>query len=147
MTVAIANDHAAFKLKKGVAGYLDKNGIAYKDMGAFSADSCDYPDFAFAAAEAVARGGCEYAVLLCGTGIGMSIAANKVRGIRAALAHDEFTAARARSHNDANVLCMGESVVSEEQCIKILDVFLNTAFEGGRHSLRVNKINAYDVKR
>lgn len=144
--IAIACDHAALHLKKAVTDYLESKKIAYRDFGAADASSCDYPDFAFSVSEAVAAGAYKYGVLLCGTGIGMSIAANKVKGVRAAVAYDEFSAKRARSHNDANVLCLGETVLGEGLALSILDIFLNTPFEGGRHANRINKISDYENK-
>ena len=144
--IAIACDHGALNLKKEIAEYLNKKGIAYKDFGAFGTASCDYADFAIPAAEAVAKGEYKFGVLLCGTGIGMSIAANKVKGIRAAAVTDEFSAKATRAHNDANVLCMGERVLGSGLAISILDAFLNTPFDGNRHAVRIGKITEYEKK-
>ena len=146
MVIAVACDHGALRLKKAVLEYLDSKKIAYKDFGTCTADSCDYPDFGIAAAEAVAKGDYNFGVLLCSTGIGMSMAANKVKGVRAALVSDEFSAVMTRAHNDANVLCMGEKVVDAELAVSILDKFLNTGFDGGRHAVRIGKIAAYENK-
>jgi ribose 5-phosphate isomerase B len=145
--IAIACDHGAVNLKKEIIAYLNGKNIAYKDFGTYSAASCDYADFAIPAAEAVARGEFQYGILLCGTGIGMSIAANKVKGVRAAAVTDEFSAKATRAHNDANILCMGERVLGSGLAISILDVFLNTPFEGGRHKIRIDKIAGYEKNR
>lgn len=142
--IAIACDHGAFRLKKEIIEYLKEKGIAYKDYGTCEQKSCDYADFAIPVAEAVARGEFKSGVLLCGTGIGMSIAANKVKGIRAAVVTDEFSARAARSHNDANILCMGERVLGSGLALGILDAFLGTPFEGGRHAVRIGKIADYE---
>ena len=142
--IAIASDHGALRLKKEITDYLKNKGVAYKDYGTHEAVSCDYADFAVPAAEAVASGKCKFGVLLCGTGIGMSIIANKVKGIRAAVVCDEFSAAATRAHNDANVLCMGERVVGSGLALSILETFLNTPFEGGRHAVRIGKIADYE---
>lgn len=145
--IAIACDHGGINLKKEVQGYLDSEGIAYKDFGTFSADSCDYADFAFPACESVARGESNLGILICGTGIGMSIAANKVKGIRAAVCGDVFSARMTRAHNDANVLCMGERVVGTGLALEILKAFLSEEFQGGRHAVRIGKIADYENKR
>ncbi len=146
MILAVACDHGAVKLKAAVTEYLVTNGIKYKDFGTFSDASCDYSDFGIPAAEAVARGEYDFGILLCGTGIGMSIAANKVKGVRAAAVTDEFSAAATRAHNDANVLCMGERVIGTGLALSILEKFLNTAFTGGRHAQRIGKISDYENK-
>ena len=138
--IALACDHGALGLKKAVADYLLSKGIAYEDFGTYEAASCDYADFAVPVAEAVAAGEYRFGILLCGTGIGMSIAANKVKGVRAAVVSDEFSAKATRAHNDANVLCMGERVVGSGLALSILDAFLKTPFEGGRHKTRIDKI-------
>ena len=145
--IAIACDHGAVNLKNEIIRYLTSKGIAYKDFGTHGTAACDYADFAVPAAEAVAKGEFKYGVLLCGTGIGMSIAANKVKGIRAAAVTDEFSAKATRAHNDANILCMGERVLGSGLAISILDVFLNTKFEGGRHAVRIGKIADYESKK
>jgi ribose 5-phosphate isomerase B len=127
-----------------VKAFLDERGLAYKDFGTFTEESCDYPAFAAAAARAVADGACARGILICGTGIGMSIAANKVHGVRAALCGDCFSAEMTRRHNDANILCLGARVTSAGLALKIADIFLNTAFEGGRHARRVGLITALE---
>ncbi len=141
MSIAIASDHAGFGLKKTVVEYLEHHGLEYLDLGVRSEERVDYPDYGFAAAQAVASGQCTVGIIICGTGIGISITANKVRGIRAALCCSEYMAEMARKHNDANVLALGGRVISSEQAEKIVDVFLHTDFEGGRHAQRVQKIH------
>jgi len=138
--VALGSDHAGFPLKEALKTHLQGNQVAVADMGSGSAEVCDYTDFAQAVCEAVLAGRVDYGLLVCSTGIGMSMAANKVPGIRAALVGDEQTAALARQHNNANVLCLGASVTPLDLAGKILDVFLASQFEGGRHERRVNKM-------
>lgn len=142
--LAIGCDHGGFALKKYLIEYLNKNKIEYKDFGTFSTVPCDYPDIAIGLAESVAKGEYEKGILICGTGIGMSIAANKVKGIRAALCHDVFSAKATRKHNDANIMTCGERVIGSGLFIEIVDAFLKTEFEGGRHSKRVNKISEFE---
>ena len=139
--IAIGCDHGGFALKQEVMRHLDELGLAYKDFGTYSSASCDYPVYAKAVANAVASGECDRGIIICGTGIGVSITANKVRGIRAALCGDCFSAEATRQHNDANVLCMGARVVGEGLALKIVDTFLNTEFEGGRHARRIALIS------
>ena len=143
MRIAIGCDHAGPKLKQFVTKLITYAGHNYEDFGCQTIDSVDYPDFAKKVAEAVAKGEFERGILICGTGIGMSIAANKIKGIRAALCHDVFTAGRARQHNDANILCLG---VQEEQRLigEIVNTFLSGGFDGGRHQRRVDKISALE---
>lgn len=143
MIIAIGSDHGGFRLKQEMTAHLRHGGIELKDFGVFSTDSVDYPDIAFAVAEAVARGEYEQAVLFCGTGIGMAIAANKVAGIRAANCHDPFSAQMAREHNNANILTLGERVTGPGLAAMIIDTWLSTEFAGGRHEQRINKIAAY----
>lgn len=138
--IAIGSDHGGFDLKEEIRGYLEENGIAYKDFGCFSPESIDYADVAYPVAKAVAAGECEKGILCCGTGIGISIAANKVKGIRAACCSDCFSAKLTRQHNDANILCMGGRVVGAGLALMMVDLFLNTTFEGGRHQTRIDKI-------
>jgi ribose 5-phosphate isomerase B len=138
--VAIGSDHAGLSLRAAVRDALQKRGAEVADLGPFAADSVDYPDFALLVARRVAAGECQLGVLVCGTGIGMSIAANKVHGVRAAVCTTEFEARAARSHNDANVLCLGERVVGTGLGTAILEAFLDTPFEAGRHARRVQKI-------
>ncbi|MGI5971760.1 MAG: ribose 5-phosphate isomerase B [Oscillospiraceae bacterium] len=144
--LAIGCDHGGFALKNEIKKYLDASNIEYRDFGTFSDESCDYPDFAEKAARAVASGECERGLLFCGTGIGISIAANKVRGIRAAVCSDCYSAEMSRRHNDANILCLGGRVVGAGLAEKIVEVFLNSEFEGGRHARRVEKIMAIENK-
>lgn len=145
--IAIGADHAGFHVKEVIKKFLAAQGYEIDDVGTFSEESVDYPDYARQVAERVAAGRAQVGILMCGTGIGMSIAANKVPGVRAALAHDVMTAHMAREHNDANVLTIGARVVPEEQTIAIVREFLNTAFAGGRHQRRVDKINDLDKEK
>lgn len=124
---------------------LKSKGYEVQDMGTDGPVSCDYPDAAYPTCKAVTSGGADMGILLCGTGIGMSITANKVRGIRAACCHDELTAQMARRHNDANILCLPADLVGEELTRRIVEVWLNTAFEGGRHDRRIRKIADYEA--
>ena len=142
--IALACDHGAYELKEAVKRHLDARGIAYKDFGTNSKESCDYPDFAGPAAQAVGRGECEKGIVMCTTGIGVSITANKVKGVRCALVSDLMSARLTRQHNDTNVLALGAGVVGQMLALEIVDVWLDTAFEGGRHARRVNKIMAYE---
>ena len=139
--IAIASDHGGFALKQELMAHLRERGLEYRDFGCFSADSCDYPDFGEPAARAVAAGDCDRGVLICGTGIGMSITANKVKGIRCALCGDCYSAELTRRHNNANILALGARVLGSGLAEKILDTFLDTPFEGGRHARRVAKIH------
>lgn len=138
--VAIGCDHAGLELKKAVASLLEKKGFQIEDVGTFGNDSVDYPDFASEVSRKVGKGAVDFGVLVCGTGIGMSIVANKYRGVRAALCHNEFEARATRQHNDANVLCLGERVVGLGLGPAIAEAFFDTQFEGGRHMRRVQKI-------
>ena len=139
--LAIGSDHGGFALKQAVMAHLEKRGLAYKDYGTYSEASCDYPDFGRAVAQAVAAGEAEFGIIICGTGIGISITANKVPGIRAALCGDCFSAEATRSHNDANILALGARVVGEGLAIKIVDTFLDTPFSNDeRHIRRIQKI-------
>ena len=140
MKIAIGSDHGGFLLKERLKNYLTQQGHQVEDFGCFSAESCDYPDFACAAAQAVALGACERGIVVCTTGIGISIAANKVRGIRCALCTDPLMAEMARRHNDANMLALGAGIVGGSLAERMVDVFLSTAFEGGRHQRRVDKM-------
>ena len=145
MKIAIACDHGALNLKRAIIDYLHTNGYDYIDFGTYSTDSCDYPDFALLAAEAVADGQCERGIVVCSTGIGVSIVANKVPGIRCAHCHDSYCAKFTRLHNDANMLAMGEKVIGVGYALEIVETFLTTPFEGGRHQRRVDKIK--DIER
>lgn len=145
--VALGADHAGFPIKETIRQFLQNAGYLVDDLGTWSEESVDYPDFARAVGERVAAGKDPFGILVCGTGIGVSIAANKVEGIRAALAHDSLTARRAREHNDANVLALGGKIVGEDEAIAIVQEFLNAQFAGGRHQRRVEKINEMDQAR
>ena len=146
MKIAIGCDHGGICLKETVIEVLNERGIEYEDFGTYDENSVDYPDYALKAAEAVSTGKCDKGVILCGTGIGISIAANKVKGIRAAVCHDEFTAEKCAEHNNANILAMGGRVVSKELARKMLEIYLDTPFGGGRHANRVAKITAIEDK-
>lgn len=138
--IVLGSDHAGFELKQHIQQYLVKNGQEVKDMGCYSLESVDYATFGEAAAREVANGNAAFAIIICGTGLGISIAANKVHGIRAALCTNEYMARMARQHNDANVLAMGARVVGTGLAEAITDAFLSTEFEGGRHARRVAMI-------
>ena len=148
MMIALACDQAGFELMGDVKRHLDTIGYQYKDFGTFSTESCDYPAIAAPAARAVAEGICDKGIFICGTGIGVSIVANKTYGIRAALCTNCFMAEKARKHNDANVLAMGGRVIDSDLAISIVDTFLNTSFSGTeRHQRRVLMINEMDEYR
>ncbi len=139
--IAIGSDHGGFELKEKLMEHLSERGLEYKDFGTYSSASCDYPVYAKAVANAVASGECDRGIIICGTGIGVSITANKVRGIRAALCGDCFSAEATRQHNDANVLCMGARVIGEGLALKIADTFLDTPFSNDeRHIRRISMI-------
>lgn len=138
--ISIACDHGGFDLKEAVKKYLEEKGLEYKDFGTYSTDSCDYPDFVAPAARAVASGECEKGIVICTTGIGVSITANKIKGIRCALCSDTFSAEMTRRHNNTNMLAIGAGVVGPNLALKIIEVWLGTEFEGGRHSRRIEKI-------
>ena len=138
--IAIGCDHGGFALKQEVMRHLDELGLAYKDFGTYSEESCDYPIYGEAVARAVADGECERGILICGAGIGISISANKVKGIRCALCGDVLSAEMTRRHNDANMLAMGAGIVGTLVAERIVDTFLPTEFEGGRHARRVAKM-------
>ena len=144
--IALGCDHGGYELMQAVKAHLDELGLAYQDFGTFSADSCDYPVYAEKAARAVASGACDRGILICGTGIGISISANKIKGIRAALCSDCYSAEMTRRHNDANMLAMGARVLGEGLALKIVDTFLTTDFEGGRHKRRVDLITELQNK-
>ena len=138
--IAIGSDHAAFAFKAEIIRHLESKGLAYKDFGADGKVKSEYPEYAGLVARAVRSGECDRGLLFCGTGIGMSIAANKVRGVRAVVCMEAYGAELSRRHNDANVLCLGARVLGLELAKKIIDVWLDTAFEGGRHAERVDMI-------
>lgn len=146
MKIALGSDHGGYNLKEIVKKHLDELSIEYKDFGCQGCDSVDYPDFALPVAESVAAGEFDRGILICGTGIGMSIAANKVPGIRAAVCTETFSARMCRMHNDANILAMGERVIGPGVALDIVDAFLKEEFQGGRHSVRVGKIKKIEEK-
>ena len=138
--IVLASDHAGVALKALLLRLLDERGLEHEDLGPADETSVDYPDFAHLLASRIASGGAQRGILICGTGIGMSMAANRHPGVRAALCHDAYTAEMARRHNDANVLCLGARVLGDGLALQVVGVFLDTAFEGGRHQRRVSKI-------
>ena len=144
--IAIGSDHGGFHLKQEIMKHLDELGLAYHDYGAYSTESCDYPAYGEAVAHAVADGACGRGILVCGTGIGIGIAANKVHGIRCATCSDCYCAEMSRRHNDANILALGERVTGVGLALKIVDTFLNAEFEGGRHARRVALIGQIEEK-
>ena len=144
--IAIACDHAALELKAELIKHFEETGVEYVDYGTYTSDSCNYPDYAEKLCTAIYEGKHDMGILVCGTGIGMSMAANKCKGIRAALCSDTFSARFTRLHNDANVLCMGARVLGAGLAIDIADMFISTGFEGGRHQKRVDMIMALEEK-
>ncbi len=144
MKIAIGADHAGFRLKEHLARFLEQRGHQVEDQGTFSDDSVDYPEYAAAVAEEIAAGRADRGLLVCGTGIGVAIAANKIDGVRAATCNDLFTAAKAREHNDANVLTLGARVVGEGLAEDIVQSFIETDFEAGRHQRRIDQIQALE---
>ncbi|RWR13467.1 ribose 5-phosphate isomerase B [Siminovitchia fortis] len=147
MKVAIASDHGGINIRKEILQLLDEMNIDYEDLGCEGGCSVDYPDYAIPVAEKVVKGECDRGILICGTGIGMSIAANKVKGIRCALVHDVFSAKATRLHNDSNILAMGERVIGPGLAREIAKTWLETDFEGGRHENRVKKIKDYETEK
>ncbi|MFH1560038.1 MAG: ribose 5-phosphate isomerase B [Chloroflexota bacterium] len=144
MKVALGCDHNGVELKRHLMSLLQELGYEYQDFGCYDTNPVDYPDVAWEVAQAVGDSRFDRGMLICGTGIGMSITANKVPGVRAALCHDAFSARRAREHNDANVLCLGSQAITQEVARDIVKVYLETQFEGGRHARRVEKISALE---
>ncbi|GKX30614.1 ribose-5-phosphate isomerase [Vallitalea longa] len=141
--IAIGSDHGGFQLKQEIIEYLEANKVEYKDYGCYDEKSCDYPDFAKKVCNAIVNKECEKGILICGTGIGISITANKIKGIRAALCHDCFSAKATREHNNANILALGGRIVGSELAKMIVDIFLNTEFSNDeRHIRRINKIES-----
>lgn len=140
MKIALGSDHGGFNLKNLIIDHLKNKGIEHEDLGCYSTDSCDYPVFGKKVAEAVKRGEFDFGIIVCGTGIGISIAANKIPGIRAAHCTDSFTARATRQHNNSNVLALGERITGPSIALDIVDAFLSTEFEGGRHEKRVSMI-------
>ncbi len=144
MRIALGSDHAGWEMKEDLKLYLEKIKHEVKDLGTNSPKSVDYPDYALAVARVVARGEAERGIIICGTGIGSSIVANKVSGIRAALCHNSYTAEKSRSHNDANVLCLGGRVIDKKSAREIVKVWIGTPFSGARHARRVEKVKKID---
>lgn len=138
--VALGADHGGFLLKEAIKSYFNANDISFIDFGTASESSTDYPVYALAVSKAVVQGECDCGILCCGTGIGVSIAANKVHGIRAAVCTDEFCAEMARRHNDANILCLGGRVINKDKAVALSKIFLETSFDGGRHKKRLEQI-------
>lgn len=143
--LALGSDHGGFPLKQHIKAWLDAHEVAYRDFGCDTADSCDYPVFGKAAAEAVASGVCDRGIVICTTGIGISIAANKVRGIRCALCSEPLSAEMTRRHNNANMLALGAGFVGPNLAERIVEVFLSTEFEGGRHARRVDQLSQLEL--
>ena len=146
MKISMASDHGGFHLKEDVKAWLTEQGHEILDCGCYNTDSCDYPDFGEAAARAVAEGKCEKGIVICTTGIGISISANKVKGVRCALCSEPWSAEMTRRHNDSNVLAMGAGVVGPNMARQIVTAFLTNDFEGGRHQRRVDKMMAIENK-
>ncbi len=141
MKVAIGSDHAGFEYKEMIKKYLEEKGFEVIDKGTYSNERTDYPIYAEKVAKAVANGEADRGILICGTGIGMSITANKIKGVRAALCQNDFMAKMARKHNNSNILCLGQRVVGTDHALSIVDTFFSTDFEGGRHKDRINLIS------
>jgi ribose 5-phosphate isomerase B len=144
MKIALASDHAGFELKRGIIAYLEEKGVAYRDFGCGPGETVDYVDYGARAADSLVLGECDRAILFCGTGIGMAVVANKFKGVRATPCWSLFTAGVSRSHNDSNCLTLGGRTLSLEEAIPIVDVWLKTPFEGGRHARRISKISAIE---
>lgn len=144
MKIAIASDHGGLEIKESIAAFLREKGIEFEDYGVDNPESVDYPDYGIKVAIAVSKGTAEKGILACGTGIGMSIVANKFPNIRAALCHDVFTAKMSRLHNDANILVLGGRTLTKEVALSMVDAWLKTDFEGGRHQKRLDKISALE---
>lgn len=144
MKISLGCDHGGLELKEMIKAHLLERGFEVKDCGTYSKDSCDYPDYARPAAEAVASGECERGILVCTTGIGVSITANKVKGVRCALLSDLMSAKMTRQHNDTNMMALGQGVVGPMLALQIVDVWLDTAYEGGRHQRRIDKMMAIE---
>ncbi len=144
--IAIGSDHGGFNLKTSIIDHLKEKGMQIKDFGTYDTNSIDYPEIGLAVAESIKNGECEKGIIICGTGLGISISANKVPGIRAALCTDTFMARMSREHNDANILALGERVVGVGLALDIVDTWLTTEFAGGRHKTRVDKISDIENK-
>ena len=147
MKIAIGSDHGGFRLKEEIICWLKEKEIPHEDVGTYTLDSVDYPDYAEKVAEKINSGDADRGILICGTGIGICIAANKIHGIRAALCHDVYSAQKSREHNDANILALGERVIGTGHALLVLEEWLKTEFWGGRHAKRVEKITALDGRR
>ena len=146
MKLAVASDHGALEIKQGIVDYLKTKEIEVKDLGTTTPDSVDYPDFAAKVAELVSAGAVDLGILACGTGIGMSIAANKFKNVRAAVVTDEYTARMSKEHNNANILCLGGRVKNSAEAKRLVQIWLDTPFEGGRHQRRLDKISAIEKR-
>lgn len=138
--IAIGCDHGGINLKETIKSFLTEKGLEYKDFGTNNAESCDYPDYAAAVCNAVVGGECDKGILVCGTGIGMSMAANKVKGIRAAHVTDTYSARMTKEHNNANVICLGERITGVDLALEIVNAYLEAEFQGGRHQRRIDKV-------
>ena len=138
--IAIGCDHGGINLKETIKSFLTEKGLEYKDFGTHNTESCDYPDYAAAVCNAVAGGECDKGILVCGTGIGMSMAANKVKGIRAAHVTDTYSARMTKEHNNANVICLGERITGVDLALEIVNAYLEAEFQGGRHQRRIDKV-------
>ena len=142
--IALGCDHGGYELMQEVKAYLDKQGLEYQDFGCYSNEAVDYPVYARKVGHAIQNGTCDKGILICGTGLGISLAANKVKGIRAAVVTNAFCAKATREHNDANILCMGGRVITEKDAVEFTKIFLTTEFEGGRHQRRIDQIAAIE---
>jgi ribose 5-phosphate isomerase B len=142
--IALGADHGGYELKEAIKRHLEERGIAYRDFGTNSTVSCDYPDYAAATCGAVTNGSSDFAILCCGTGVGMSMCANKIKGIRACCCSEPFSAEYTRRHNNANMLAMGAGMIGKNMAERIVEVFLSTEFEGGRHERRVGLLDAIE---
>ena len=142
--IALASDHVGLELKREIMAHLEALGLPYKDFGTYSAERCNYPEFAFLAASAVAGGECEKGIVCCGTGVGISIAANKVKGIRCVCCSEPYSALLSRQHNNTNMLAMGSRVVGKDLALMIVDQWLQGKYEGGRHQIRLDEIQALE---
>ncbi|MBU9736649.1 ribose 5-phosphate isomerase B [Diplocloster agilis] len=143
--IALASDHVGIELKRSIMEYLDEKGYAYVDYGTYDTVRCNYPEYALKAANAVANQECDRGILCCGTGVGISIAANKVKGIRCVVCSDPYSALLSRQHNDSNMLAMGSRVVGKDLALMILECWLNGEYEGGRHAVRVREISQIET--
>ncbi|MBE7023113.1 MAG: ribose 5-phosphate isomerase B [Clostridia bacterium] len=141
--IAIGCDHGGINLKEIIKKFLEEKGLEFKDFGTYSTDSCDYPDYAKAVCDAIVSGECEKGILVCGTGIGMSIAANKIDGIRAAHVTDTYSARMTKEHNDANIICLGERITGCDLALEIVNAYLCAEFQGGRHQKRIDKLMSF----